>query len=58
MSNCRGIVIFALLAFAFTVTGDEGMWTLNNLPAEKLKQQYGQDLAMAVPRALFRRTVY
>jgi V8-like Glu-specific endopeptidase len=41
MSNCRGIVIFALLAFAFTVTGDEGMWTLNNLPAEKLKQQYG-----------------
>jgi len=29
------------LAFAFAAHADEGMWTLDNFPAKKVRQKYG-----------------
>ena len=34
-------ILFALFALVVRVCAEEGMWTLNGFPVEKLKQQYG-----------------
>jgi Peptidase S46 len=42
--NRIGVVIGFLLVLPLSVRADEGMWTYNNFPKDKLKQKYGVDV--------------
>src|SRR4051812_35904047 len=39
--KARPIALLCLLAVAAPAAADEGMWTFNNFPAEKVKAKYG-----------------
>ena len=34
-------ILLTILGFAFSTSAEEGMWTLNNFPAAKVKEQFG-----------------
>src|SRR4030095_13844892 len=37
----RTLAAFLILGFSLAARADEGMWTFDNFPKEKLKQKYG-----------------
>src|SRR4051794_28812477 len=34
-------ILFTFLGFIFSTSAEEGMWTLNNFPTAKVKEQFG-----------------